>query len=546
MWKRVCLVILFCILCVSARPFPAQKRETYTGPLLTSCSLYQIGTDEFLLTLNGKKLPEPTAETDDNILLITFDGARAQDADAINSQISDILDTIPMLYDFELEQLSDDKAVVRLDASAPLIIDSAARTASGFTFRVKSTGVQASIMPGISLPPPNTANLVDAPTTSLPFTDDTRTTIEFRDAELQDVFRLFMAALGRNIVLDASFPKGVLVTMTLVDVRIDEIMNFMLKTYDLACYNYGPNITAFGTRAGLYKLTGAREIRSFRIAYAEPAQVSSMLATLAGVSGNEVVIDERMRTLYVNTNPAKMQEVADMISKLDTPLQQVMIKASIFEFSDSATRDVQNSLNMVYDKWTLISNPASGSGTLSYIDRTYSQGRSALDRYITNTLSALESKNKGHIVANPSVIAIDGQAATISLRQTINYIKGRDQNGNVTRDEMDVGPQLNFTPRVEDNGYVNLQVSITTGDFLGSDGDNIITTNRTVNTRIRVRDGMPFVIGGLFQDTNTRAKSKLPVLGDLPLLGSLFQYNQTNKNKSQVVMIVTPYILDSH
>ena len=543
MWKKICLVLVFCVLCVSARSVSTGKGDKYTGPLLTDCRIYQLGMDEFLLTVSGKKLPEPSADTDENTLLLTFEGARAQDPDKISSDVSELLETIPMIYSFEIENLPGDKVSLTLESSAVLIIEDASRTASGYTFRVKSAGGAGAVVPNISLPSPKPQSI--APVTSLPFTDDTRTTIEFREAELQDVFRLFMAALGRNIVLDASFPSGILVTMTLVDVRIDEIMNFLLKTYDLACYNYGPRITAFGTREGLYKLTGAREIRSFKIAYAEPAQISSMVSSLTGVSGNELVIDERMRTIYVNTNPAKMQEVAEMIEKLDTPLKQVMIRASIFEFSDSATRDVQNSLNMVYDKWSLVSDPANGGGTLSFIDRTYSQGRSTLDRYITNTFSALEARNKGHIIANPSVIAIDNQNATISLKQTVNYIKGRDENGNVDRDEMDVGPALTFTPRIEDDGWVNLTLTISTGDFLGSDGDNIITTNRSVNTRVRVRDGMPFVVGGLFQDTNTRTKNKLPVLGDIPLLGTLFQYNSSNKNKSQVVMIVTPYILDS-
>ena len=544
MWKKSCLLVLFCLLCISARSVSARKEERYSGPLLTGCNIYQLGMDEFLLTINGRKLPEPSADTDENTLLLTFEGARAQDPDKISSDVSELLETMPMIYSFEIENLPDDKVSLTLEASSVLIIENASRTASGYTFRVKAAGGTQAIVPGISLPSPKPQSI--APVTSLPFTDDTRTTIEFRDAELQDVFRLFMAALGRNIVIDASFPSGILVTMTLVDVRIDEIMNFLLKTYDLACYSYGPNITAFGTRAGLYKLSGAREIRSFKIAYAEPAQISSMLTSLTGIEGGRITIDERMRTLYVNTNPAKMQEVADMIEKLDTPLKQVLIRASIFEFSDSATRDVQNSLNMVYDKWSLESNPSTTGGTMSFIDRTYSQGRSTLDRYITNTFSALEARNKGHIVANPSVIAIDNQNATISLKQTVNYIKGRDENGNVDRGEMDVGPQLTFTPRIEDKGWINLTLSISTGDFLGSDGDNIITTNRSVNTRVRVRDGMPFVVGGLFQDTNTRTKNKLPVLGDIPLLGALFQYNTSNKNKSQVVMIVTPYILDSH
>ncbi|MBQ7544386.1 MAG: hypothetical protein IJT02_05525 [Synergistaceae bacterium] len=518
------------------------KEEKYTGPLLTDCSIYQLGMNEFIIRLNGKKLPRPEAETDNNSLVIFFDGARASNPEEIASQVSDSLESVPMLYNFEIENLSGDQISIQLDASYPLKIHKASRTAGGWSFRVQADA-SSQALPDVFSPPPKL--LANAPTTSLPFTAKTRTTIEFREAELQDVFRLFMAALGRNIVLDASFPRDTLVTMTLIDVRIDEIMNYMLRTYDLACYNYGPNITAFGTREGLYKLSGAREIKTFRIAYAEPATVSTMLQTLTGIQASEIVIDERMRTLYVNTNPAKMDEVEDLIGRIDTPARQVMIRASIFEFSDAATKDVQKSLNMVYDKWSLLSNPATGTGTLTFEDYTYSQGRSALDRYITAAFSALETRNKGRTIANPSVIAIDGQEATITLKQDIMYSAGRDDSGNPTWSTTEVGPELKFTPKIEDNGYINLKITINTGDYLGSDSDgNIITTDRNVETTIRVRDGMPFVVGGLFQDINNNIKNKIPVLGDIPLLGELFTYRSKNRDKTQAVMLVTPYILD--
>ena len=510
----------------------------YTGPLLTGCNIYQLGTTEFIFKVSGKKLPQPEAETDNNSLVIFFDGARAEKPDSINDAMIDMLESVPVLHGFLIENLSDDQISIQIDANSPLKIHSSSRTAGGYSFRVNADPPKQAF----TLPPKPMTN---APSSTLPFTASTRTTIEFREAELQDVFRLFMAALGRNIVLDASFPRDLLITMTLEDVRIDEIMNYMMRTYDLACYNYGPNITAFGTREGLYKLSGARSIKNFRIAYAEPATVSTMLQNLAGIPANEIVIDERMRTLYINTNPARMDEAEDLISRIDTPARQVMIRASIFEFSEAATKDVQKSINMVYDKWSFNSDLAGSKVNLNFEDYTYSQGRSALDRYITAAFSALETKDKGKTIANPSVIAIDGQQATIKLKQDIKYSAGRDDSGNPTWQTEEVGPELTFTPKIEANGFINLKITINTGDYLGTDADgNIRTTDRNVETTIRVKDGMPFVVGGLFQDIDTTANAKIPILGDIPLLGKLFSYKKTDKDKNQAVMIVTPYILD--
>ncbi len=71
------------------------------------------------------------------------------------------------------------------------------------------------------------------------------------------------------------------------------------------------------------------------------------------------------------------------------------------------------------------------------------------------------------------------------------------------------------------------------------------TSSRSVKTEIRVREGMPFVVGGLFRENTVRQVLKIPVLGDIPLIGDLFRTRAREKNKTQVVMVVTPYILDS-
>ena len=599
-YKRV-LAFVFSILLVSAAgSYAAGMNEKYTGPVLDGCSFYQLGMNEFVITITGRKLPQPQAETTDNSLVIFFDGARAKKPESINSSMSELIDGVPLLYSFELENLSGDQVSIQIDAAMPLEIHTASRTARGWSFRVKGDETQnsaynpANMLAGFSVLPQKSTAI--APQTELPFSADTRTTIEFRDAELQDVFRLFMAALGRNIVIDSSFPKNTLVTMTLVDVRIDEIMNYLLRTYDIACYNYAPNITAFGTRESLYKLSGAKELKTFKISYASPQRIGEILKNLLGFSVtliresagdaagsntgvnttsststgssvsareaqtagrssgssssgsnnslSEVMIDERFRMLYVKTNPARMEEAEEMIKMLDVPLRQVMIRASIFEFSDEATKDVQTTLNMVYDRWSLEAN--AGAGVISYEDRTYRNGRSNFDRYITASFSALEAKNKGKIIANPSVITIEGEEAKITLKQDIMYSAGRDDSGNPTWQTTEVGPELTFTPIIEDKGYINLTLKINTGDYLGTDSDgNIQTTDRDIETHIRVQDGMPFVVGGLFQDISTKTKNKFPILGDIPLLGRFFSYTLNLNSKTQAVMIVTPYILDS-
>ena len=154
------------------------------------------------------------------------------------------------------------------------------------------------------------------------------------------------------------------------------------------------------------------------------------------------------------------------------------------------------------------------------------------------------------MLANPSVIAIDGQEASIKLTQDYTYVSGKDEAGNPTTETEEVGPQLTFTPRIERDGSIRLKIHIQTGDVIdrvsSGNAENLpVTSNRDVTTEIRVRDGMPFVIGGLFQDNQSKLVTRIPILGQIPLLGELFTYRSTEHTRTQAVMVVTPYILEN-
>ena len=392
------------------------------------------------------------------------------------------------------------------------------------------------------VPPPK---LVPAPDYQIPFKVAKKMTLELRDVDLRDVLRMLMTEIGRNLIIDPSFPQNVLVTMSLNDVRVDEIFNYLLRTYDIACYSAGKNTTVFGSFEGLYKLSGNIETKTFEIAYADLAALKTMITGLTQVPDANIVADERMRTLHVRTNPAKMQEVSEIINRLDTPLRQVMIRASIFEFNDTATREVANALNVAYDEYQL--QWASGGGTIQWTDPKL---LTSITRTITNNFTNLLNTGQGKILADPSVIALDGKAAEIQLTEDYPYVSARDQYGNVTWATEEIGPKLKFTPKLGRDGFINLVIEMETGEVIGtssgSNGEEMPrTSERKVKTEIRVRDGMPFVIGGLFRENKTDSILKIPVLGDIPLLGSLFKTTTKSRNKSQVVMIVTPYILDN-
>ena len=520
-----------------------RPHKKFAGREITGCTIYQLGGSELVLKLYGRGLSEPLMDFEDDQMQITMINARFTSVKAINASLRDLMNTFPVITDCKAENLSDDSAVLTLSTVKPVEVHSGSKSYDGYSMRIK-TQEDAAAFTNFVVPP----KLVAVPEYQIPFKVAKKMTLELRDVDLRDVLRMLMTDIGRNMIIDPSFPQNILVTMSLDNVRIDEIFNYLLRTYDIACYSAGANTTVFGSFEGLYKLSGNADMETFNIAYAEPATIKTMITSLTQVPESNIVVDERMRTLHVRTNPAKMQEVREIIHKLDLPLRQVMIRASIFEFNDTVTREVANALEIAYDEFTTL-NLASGGGTVTYNDLL--RGKSTgIQRTITNNFTNLLNKGQGKILADPSVIALDGKAAEISLTEDYPYVSARDDNGNVTWSTEEVGPKLKFTPKLGREGFINLVIEMETGEVVGtspgSNGEEMPrTSNRTVKTEIRVRDGMPFIIGGLFRENNTKSELKIPVLGDIPLLGSLFKTTSRSRNKSQVVMIVTPYILDS-
>lgn len=543
MFRKFCFVFMFLAVILFSLPLNAavNRNNKYTGPLLTNCSFYQLGTEEFVMKISGKILPDPETEFIDDTIQITLKGTRIKNHAGINSSTFNFSETTPLIHDFSVENISGD-AVITIKTSIAMKLDSVLRSAEGYTLRIKPLEAQSSFI-DVKIIPQRT---VQAPENMLPFRVNTRVTVEFRDAELRDIFRMLMSQIGRNIIIDSSFPTDVLVTMSIENIRIDDVLNHLLRTYNIACFPAGKNTTAFGTKEGLYKLSGAEDMKVFKIKYAEASQVKALLVVLANIPDGNIIVDERSRMLYVKTNPAKMEEAEEFISRADLPMKQVMIRASIFEFTDENSAAIENALNIAYDEWQI--TLGEGAITLDYAEDRSRTGRNPRTaRTIQNVFKALEARGKGRVIANPSVTAIDGQQASIQLKQEILYSAGMDDSKNPKWDTKSVGPELRFTPRIEDDRYINLDINIKTGDYIGKDDDdNIRTTDRTVTTKVRVKDGMPFVIGGLFSENTVKVINKIPILGNIPLIGDiLFTYRSTDRTKAQAVMVITPYILDS-
>ena len=420
------------------------------------------------------------------------------------------------------------------------------------------------------LPPATTAR---TPSPGDPLAVRTPITLELRDTDLRDVFRMLGGLVDMNIIVDPSVPP-LPVTVSLNQVPMNEAFGYLMRMYDVSYAMMGKTIIV-GKKENISRTLGMERTRSFHISYADLKQISTLLQGISGESA--IVVDERLRTIYVTASEEYLDEIAKMLQRVDHPGRQVMLQARIVEVSEDGTDEMESLINAVYDRW--YSTISAAGGVLGYYDEgnalepyqtdpnpiydpdaedrtinlptglTFPDMSGNALRFFDASFRVLVKENKAKMLASPSVVTIDGQKATIKLITDIKYVSGRDENNQPEYGDLEAGPLLEFTPIVGRSDMVTIEMSIKAGEAsLTFDplvrGYIPTSSTREVQTSVRVRDGEPFVVGGLFNESKTTNHWKIPVLGDIPLLGQFFKGKNDAVSKSEVVMIVVPYILD--
>ena len=409
-----------------------------------------------------------------------------------------------------------------------------------------------------------------------PFSSKIYVNLELRDTELKDLFRMLGGYMKKNVIVDPSVPQAA-VTMTMKQVPLSEVFEYLMKTYDIWYHMIGNNTVVVGTREGLSKISDQLDTRTYRTGYGEPKDLAPMLASILKIPVENILVDERLKTLVVTAGAQKHERIVEILQKVDKPGRQVMLHAKIVEFSKTAGKDIDAAVNMIYDNWHFRSISGSmNTGVMRGVSRLpwrlgsdyYTAPDSAngggflptitdpknvmngLFREFDAAIKAMEQKGNGEMVASPSVIAIDGMEANISLTEDYPYVSDRNDAGNPSWSTQTVGPQLKLTPHVGRDGIITVKVDIQTGEVIemmqGSNGEQMPrTSKRSVQTTVRVQNGEPFVVGGLFRDSKTSRIQKVPILGDLPILGTFFRSKGHSRTKTEAVIVVVPYIIET-
>jgi general secretion pathway protein D len=278
----------------------------------------------------------------------------------------------------------------------------------------------------------------------------------------------------------------------------------------------------------------------YRLANAEAADAAAFLSGM--YDSLKIQVDERQRAIYVLMNPDDKPLIDELIKSFDSPRPQVMFEAEIIEINQSITE----SLGIDYDSlfsFTLTEAPAGDSTAAGFaLDALGSFARNGLQ--LKFGINLLKSNSAAEVLARPRVTTIDGVEAQLNATQNFPILSS-GENGQKSVQSITTGITLRMLPRIAPDGTIEADLSISVSTPTGITSDKVPTfSSRDASTTVRVANGESIVIGGLLEKRNLQGQDKVPLLGDIPLLGALFTNTSTEQRQTDLVIVVTPRIVD--
>ena len=431
--------------------------------------------------------------------------------------------------------------------------------------------------------------------------DGEKLSLNFQDIEVRSVLQLIADFTDLNLV--ASDTVTGRITLRLQSVPWDQALDLILKTKGLDKRQVG-NVLLVAPADEIaarekQELEAQKQLASLAplrteyisINYARAEQLQTLITSRGGADGSSLVsergsvtVDQRTNTLIVQDTADSLEDIRDLIQRLDVPVQQVLIEArvvvastnvadefgvrwgglgwtaSLYSDGESVAisgrhtslrelhyanidRDDDGSLGEFEEFDEEQNNDLIVDMGVESTDATrFSIGFTSLDSgLIELELSALESEGHGELVATPKVLTADQQPAVIASGQQVPF-NVSTASGATAVEFIEAELRLEVTPQVTPEGDVIMQLKVN-NDSLGTDLDNpAINTNR-VEPTVLVNDGETVVLGGIFQQEKVNSTIKTPFLGDIPWLGALFRKKVNRDNKQELLIFITPRLV---
>jgi type IV pilus assembly protein PilQ len=487
----------------------------------------------------------------------------------------------------EPAQRSQEAAARFADKTAPELLPAVANAAQTTQNTASSTG----ITPAVNLAAEQRAQAGQQPASIGPKYTGEPISVNLKDVDLKDFFRLIHEISGLNVVLDPNV-QGTL-TIVLDDVPWDQALDIVLKNNDLARELEG-NVLRIATVDTLKKEADGRRaqveaealavekvsITRF-LSYAHSKDVMLTVKKFLSQRG-DVVADERTNAIIVNDIPKVIPIIDRLLTQLDRKTQEVEIEARVVAATRQFARDIGTQLGFGWGNSTsnvggasavgtsplgvfgsaplypIVGTTAPTSTTLNQIPLFSNLGSTAPTSgfsfqnsssivRIDAILTMAESRGLLKVLSRPRVVTQNNIQALVKQGVRVPIVTQAQLGGPPTVTYVDAFLRLTVTPQItsENTIFLNVDVENTTPNFGQEVQGNPELITQQATTQVLVTDGGTVVIGGVIQTQNSINISQVPLLGNIPYLGNLFKHTQVNTENQELIFFITPRIIQT-
>ncbi|WPC07108.1 type IV pilus secretin PilQ [Pseudomonas benzenivorans] len=410
--------------------------------------------------------------------------------------------------------------------------------------------------------------------------------LNFQDIDVRSVLQLIADFTDLNLVASDTVEGNI--TLRLQNVPWDQALDLVLKTKGLDKRQVGNVLLvapadeiAARERQELEAQKQIAELAPLRreliqVNYAKAADMAKLFQSVASADASadergSITVDDRTNSIIAYQTQDRLDELRRIVTQLDIPVRQVMIEARIVE----ANVDFDKSLGVRWggasvgdNKWSVFGRgqrisleegAAGAADTIKlpfnapFVDIGASDATSGIGiGFITDNtildleLSAMEKTGNGEIISQPKVVTSDKETAKILKGSEIPYPEA-SSSGAATIAFAEAVLSLEVTPQITPDNRIIMEVKVTKDepDFTQEVNGTPSIKKNEVNAKVLVSDGETIVIGGVFSNTRSSAVDKVPFLGDLPYLGRLFRRDVVQDNKSELLVFLTPRIMNN-
>jgi len=418
--------------------------------------------------------------------------------------------------------------------------------------------------------------------------------LNFQNVDVRAVLQVIADFTGLNIITSDTVTGNL--TLRLKDVPWDQALDIMLQAKGLGQRQVG-NVILIAPRDEIatkekLDLEFLQQISDLEPIYTESFQMSYQKADVIRImladpvqkmlsKRGSVAMDARTNTLFVRDTPTQLDELRKLLVKIDIPVRQVLIEARIVEAIDTFSRNLGARFGVQNNNPSGlgISGPVAGAGGSSALAAGGSPVTGATTNLFNNVnmpaigaqgaaaalggpftlglslikinngtlvnleLSALETDGRGKVVASPRIVTADQVEATIEQGSQIPFQQATS-SGATSVVFKNATLRLKVTPQItpDNNIIMNLNVNQDSIGQITATGVPTINTKQ-ITTQVLVENGGTVVIGGIFERDENTLTNRVPLLGEIPLLGNIFRNNSRRDNKTELLIFVTPRIL---